>query len=187
MIRKLTTATLLAHGAAGRKLVSCNTAEVATCFESLEAGGDIDLVPGTLTSWDGIDSYFQIVLEDKHATITCSEDGGTCVWQASDGKSNLNIKNNDGTTTLRSITIKDGAGQNGGLIVQNSNVVLILVAFIDNAASNRGGAIYVHYSGSSSVTLHGCSFSGNTASNSAPDVYNNGETVVISGCPAGED
>ena len=69
--------------------------------------------------------------------------------------------------------------------MSNSNVVLILVAFIDNAASIYGGAIYVSSSGSSSVTLQGCSFAGNTAS-SGPDVYNNGETVVIGGCPAGK-
>jgi len=39
--------------------------------------------------------------------------------------------NNAGTTTLRSITIKIGDARygGGGLYVQNSNVVLILVAF----------------------------------------------------------
>ena len=67
--------------------------------------------------------------------------------------------------------------------MRNSNVVLVLVSFIDNAGGH-GGAIRVNMSGSSSVTLHGCSFAGNTA-NFGADVYNHGETVAINTCPAG--
>ena len=97
------------------------------------------------------------------------------------------IDSNGGTSTLSHLVIKDGDATNygGGLQVVNSNVVLILVAFIDNAAYYWGGAIYVYYYGSSTATLQGCSFAGNTAS-TGPDVYNNWQTVVIGGCPAGE-
>jgi len=96
------------------------------------------------------------------------------------------IDSNGGTSTLSHLVVKDGdASAGGGLFVQNSNVVLILDAFIDNAASDYGGAIFVYYYGSSTATLQGCSFAGNTAS-TGPDVYNNWQTVVIGGCPAGE-
>jgi len=95
------------------------------------------------------------------------------------------ILNNGGTSTLESLIVKDGAGVNvgGGLGVYNSNVILILIDFTDNAATYKGGAIYV-YSGSCTATLYGCSFARNTAS-SGPDVYNYQKTVVINPCPAG--
>ena len=186
-----TTATLLAQGAAGRKLVSCNNPDaIGTCFANLEAGGDIDLVPGTMSSGDGISSYAQLSLQYKHASIACSEDEGACVWQGVTGKRVVDIYNNGGTTTLGSITIKEGdaAGDGGGLYVLNSIVDLILVAFIDNAAGSWGGAICLDNSGSSTLTLQGCSFAGNTAGEIGPDVYNNAKNVVISGwCPEGED
>jgi len=141
---------------------------------------------GTLSSTDGINGSTQLSLWGKFASIACSADGGACVWQGAAGKRVVYIANNGGTSTLEGLNIKNGAAiDGGGLNVHNSNVGLILVAFIDNAASSKGGAIYVSNEGSSSVTLHGCSFSGNTAPN-GPDVYNHGQTVVIGGCPAGE-
>ena len=190
MIYRFIIATLLAQGAAaaGRQLESCNTSDIATCFANVVSGGDIDLTPGTMNTWDGIYSNTQLSLQSKYASIACSEDGGVCAWQGATGKRVVYIVNNGGTSTLEGLTIKDGdaAGNSGGgLYVQNSNVVLIIVAFIDNAASYDGGAISV-YSGST-VTLQGCSFAGNTASRDGPNVYNNGQSVVISGCPAGED
>jgi len=182
----LTTATLRAQGAAaGRKLESCNTSEVATCFANMINGGDIDLVPGTMSSWDGLYTP-QLFLLNKYASIACNEDGGACVWQGAATRGVVMIDTNGGTTTLRSITIKDGdASSGGGLFVWSSNVDLILIDFIDNVASS-GGAIFVS-AGSSTVNLQGCSLAGNIAS-TGPDVYNNAKTVVISGwCPEGED
>jgi len=193
MIYRFITATLLAQGAAaaGRQLMSCNTSDIAACFANVANGADIDLVPGKMNTWDGLHSTIQLALFSKYLSIACSEDGGVCVWQGATGKRVVYITDNGGTSTLSHLVIKDGdinqgSGNGGGLVVMNSNVVLILVAFIDNAASNRGGAIYVDSSSSHTVTLQGCSFAGNTASY-GPDVSNNGMTVVISGCPAGED
>ena len=191
MIYRFTTATLLAQGAAaGRQLqLSCNTGQVATCFANNGSGMVITLVPGTMSSWDGLEADTQLSLWNKYASIACSEEGGVCVWQGANPKRVVKIKDNFGTTTLEGLTIKEGDNPGeygGGLYVHNSNVVLIIVAFIDNATS-YGGAIYVVTTGSSTVTLQGCSFAGNTAAGSAPDVYNYGQTVVIGGCPTGED
>jgi len=97
----------------------------------------------------------------------------------------VHIVNNGGTVTLTSITIKDGdygGGAGGGLYVDNSDVVLIIIAFIDNASGGSGGAIFVR--DSVTVTLHGCSFAGNSAGSAGPDVYNSGETDINT-CPAG--
>jgi len=190
MIYRFTTATLLAQGAAaGRQLMECSTGQVATCFNLIEDGGDIDLNPsGTMSSWDGITSNAQLTLKNKYASIACIE--GMCLWVNTTGKGVVLIKDNGGTSTLEKLTIKDGTTfYGGGLSVKNANAVLILVAFIDNASSGYGGAISVNTygGGSSAATLQGCSFSGNTASDGGPDVYNYGQTVVISGCPAGED
>jgi len=199
MIYRFTTATLLAQGAAaaGRQLESCNTSDIATCFANVVSGGDIDLTPGTMNTWDGLDSSTQLWLWGKYASIACSEDGGVCIWQGATGKRVVYIHSNGGTSTLSHLVVKDGhapsGGYGGGLAVYNSNVVLIIVAFIDNDAMGGGamggGAIYVERNGSITVTLQGCSFAGNTAysSNNGPDVYNDGQTVLISGCPAGED
>ena len=190
---KLATATLLAHGAAGRKLVSCNTADIASCFANSINGGDIDLIPGTMSSTDAINAEFRLSLQGKYASIACmDEDGETCVWQGFPGYSVVYIANNGGTTTLSSIIIFDGdagSGNGGGLYVHNAIVDLILIDFIDNYAT-YAGALMV--SVTSTVTLQGCTFEGNTAGGGfepggARDVYNNDETVVISGCPSGED
>jgi len=176
--------------------MSCNTAEVATCFADASDGDELELSAGTLSSWDGIESDFQLTLQSKYATITCSADGGACIWQGATGKGVVGITNNGGTSTLSHLVVKDGntSYEGGGLYVQNSNVVLILVAFIDNTASYYGGAIYVGDSGPSTVTLQGCSFSGNTcpfaettSGTSGQDVFNWFQTVMIYGCPAGED
>jgi len=166
---------------------SCTTAGVATCFASASSGDALELAAGTLSSTDGIRSDTQLTLQNKYASITCNTDGGACVWQGATGKGVVYILNNGGTSTLSSIQIKDGDGSyGGGLYVQNSNVVLVLIAFIANAAASRGGAIYVKQTGSSSVTLHGCYFAGNTViSYEGPDVFNSQETVAINTCPAG--
>ena len=172
-----------------RKLpTSCNTAEVATCFADASDGDELELSAGTLSSTGGINSSTQLALFSKYASIACSADSGACVWQGATGKRVVWIYNNGGTTTLAGLHIKDGdAGSfGGGLIVENSNVELILVAFIENAAPAGGGAICVKLAGSSSIALHGCSFSGNTASSDGPDVYNTGQTVAIGGCPEGK-
>jgi len=163
----------------------CMTSGIATCFASASNGDDILMSPGTLSSTDGIYFTSQLTLQSKYATITCSADGGACILQGATGKGVVLIKNNGGTTTLSFLVIKNGDyNSGGGLFVWNSNVVLILVSLIDNAAVN-GGAMYVHNIGSSLVTLQGCSFAGNTASSSyGPDVYNRGETVAIDTCPA---
>ena len=174
-------------GQGRRKLpTSCTTAGVVTCFASASNGDELELSAGTLSSTDGINSTVQLTLQSKYVSIVC-EDGGVCVWQGATGKRVVYIYDNGGTSTLSHLVVKDGDGSyGGGLFVYNSNVVLILVAFIDNAASDYGGgAIYVTSSGSSSVTLHGCSFSGNTASY-GPDVYNEDLTVAIGGCPEGK-
>ena len=177
-------------GGQGRRRLptSCTTAGVAACFASASSGDELELAAGTLSSTDGIHGYVQLSLWNKFASIACSADGGACVWQGATGKRVVYIANNGGTSTLEGMNIKNGAARNGGgLYVQNSNVGLILVAFIDNAATGYGGAIYVHSESSSSVTLHGCSFSGNTASSASngPDVYNR-QTVAIGGCPEGK-
>jgi len=188
----LLTLLVSAEGQFHRKLPTrCKTAEeVATCFASAGNGDEIETAPGTLSSWDGILSWAQLSLRYKYASIACSADGGACVWQGATGKTVVYIRDNGGTSTLSHLVVKDGdtpsGYDGGGLFVRNSNVVLILVAFIDNAASSNGGAIYVTSTGSSSVTLHGCSFSGNTASYQGPDVYNSRETVAIGGCPEGK-
>jgi len=168
--------------------MECTTAGVAACFASSN-GDELELSAGTLSSTDGIYSDVQLTLRNKYVSIACNADRGACVWQGATGKLVVYIKNNGGTSTLSQIVVKDGdapSGNGGGLYLLNSNVVLILVAFIDNAASARGGAIYVNLTGSSSVTLEGCSFAGNTAIY-GPDVYNDRKTVVIGGCPSGED
>ena len=147
------------------------------------------LSAGTLSSTDGISSNNQLTLQFKYASIACNVDGGACVWQGATQKRVVFIYNNGGTTTLTALTIRGGNINNGGgLWVQNSITDLILVSFIDNAASTKGGAIFVDSTGSSSVTLQGCSFAGNSAGTSelGPDVYNLEQTVVIGGCPDGE-
>ena len=174
-------------GGQGRRRLptSCTTAAVATCFGMTSNGDEIELSAGTLSSTDGINSWARLTLQNKHASIACSADGGACVLQGATGKTVVFIYNNGGTSTLKGLTIKDGdvSGWGGGLYVYNSNVILILIDFIDNAASIGGGAINI-YSGSSTATLYGCSFARNTAS-SGPDVYNYQKTVVINPCPAG--
>ena len=193
MIYRFTTATLLAAqgAAAGRQLESCETAQIATCFDNVGNGAssDIDLVPGTMNTWDGINSYTQLYLGSKEVFIACSEDGGGCVWQGATGKRVVKINDNGGTSSLRGLTIKDGdaGGDGAGLYVTNSNVGLIIVAFIGYAAGAGGGAIYADTSGSVILSLKGCSFAGNTAGSNGPDVYNNGQDVIIAGCPTGED
>jgi len=175
------------EGQGRRKLpTSCTTAGVAACFADASNGDELELSAGTLSSTDGLWSYTQLALQNKYASIACSADGGVCVWQGATGKRVVYIYNNGGTSTLSHLIVKDGdtSGYGGGLFVNNSNVDLIIVAFIDNTASH-GGAIFVT-SGSSTATLQGCSFAGNTASNYGPDVYNNRQTVVIGGCPAGK-
>ena len=178
-----------------RKLpTSCTTSGIATCFADSSNGDEIEISPGTMSSWDGLHSLSQLKLASKYVSIACSNAiGEACIWQGATGKRVVFIQSNGGTTTLSFLVIKngdasaDGHNNGGGLYVLISNVVLIVVSFIDNAASNYGGAIDVYYSGSSSLTLHGCSFSGNTATETGgPDIKNTQQTVVIGGCPAGE-
>ena len=166
---------------------SCTTAGVAACFASASNGDELETAPGTLSSGDGIHSDTQLTLWSKHASIACSADGGACVWQGASGKRVVYIKDNGHWTTLSHLVIKDGdSTYGGGLRARNSMVVLILDAFIGNAAY-QGGAIYVAIdsSGSSLIALRGCSFSGNTATafNGGPDVLNGRERVTITGCP----
>ena len=173
-----------------RKLpTSCTTSGIATCFADSSNGDEIEISPGTMSSWDGLNSSAQLKLASKYVSIACSNAiGEACIWQGATGKRVVFIQSNGGTTTLSFLVIKNGdasGSYGGGLFVYNSNVVLIVVSFIDNAAS-YGGAIYVSNGGSSSLTLHGCSFSGNTATETGPDIKNNQQTVVIGGCPAGE-
>jgi len=176
-----------------RKLpTSCTTSGIASCFADSSNGDEIEISPGTMSSTDGLHSRSQLILASKYVSIACSNaDGEACIWQGATGKRVVFIPSNGGTTTLSFLVIKngdasaDGHNNGGGLYVLISNVVLIVVSFIDNAASNYGGAIDVYYSGSSSLTLHGCSFSGNTATD-GPDIKNTQQTVVIGGCPAGE-
>jgi len=171
---------------------TCTTAGVAACFASASNGVELELSAGTLSSWDGIESTVQLTLRFKYSSIACSADGGACVWQGATGKRVVYIKNNGGMSTLSHLTVRDGTrprnnaytNYGGGLSVLNSNVVLILIAFIGNDAS-QGGAIFVYNTGSSTVTLQGCSFSGNTASYGG-DVRNSAQTVVIGGCPEGK-
>ena len=186
---------LLALGAAEDVSVSCNTADVATCFDNVMSihGRVLDLVPGTMSAWDGIYSDTQLTLQFKYASIACSTGGGACFWQGATGKRVVFIKDNGGTSTLSRLVIKDGnAIDGGGLYVFNSFVDLILIAFIDNSAFmsggdwNHGGAMYVN-SGNILVNLHGCSFAGNDSQDWGPDVYNYNEWVVFYGCPEGED
>ena len=115
MIYRFTTATLLAQGAAaGRQLMSCNTSDIAACFASVANGGDIDLVPGTMNTWDGLDSSTQLWLHNKYASIACSEEGGVCVLQGATGKLVVWIYYNGGTSTLEGLTIKGGDFSDGG-------------------------------------------------------------------------
>jgi len=166
---------------------SCTTAGFATCWASASNGDELDLSAGTLSSWDGIRIGVQLTLQNKYASIACSADEGACVWQGASENCVVYIWDNGGITTLSFIILKNGhATSGGGLYVYNANVVLILVLLVDNHCETNGGAIYVTYRGSSSATLHGCSFAGNTASGSAPDVFNFQETVVIAGCPEGK-
>ena len=174
-----------------RKLpTSCTTSGIATCFADSSNGDEIEISPGTMSSTDGLLSSAQLKLASKYVSIACSNAiGEACIWQGATGKRVVSIQSNGGTTTLSFLVIKNGDASDsngGGLYLSNSNVVLIVVSFIDNAASSHGGAIYVYYSGSSSLTLHGCSFSGNTATETGPDIKNTQQTVVIGGCPAGE-
>ena len=175
-----------------RKLpTSCTTSGIATCFADSSNGDEIEISPGTMSSTDGLHSSSQLQLASKYVSIACSNAiGEACIWQGATGKRVVFIQSNGGTTTLSFLVIKNGdaSGYNGGgLYVYISNVVLIVVSFIDNAASYDGGAIDVYYGGSSSLTLHGCSFSGNTATETGgPDIKNTQQTVVIGGCPAGE-
>jgi len=71
-----------------------------------------------------------------------------------------------------------------GLWVYDSNALLVVMSFINNSASDKGGAIFASYG---SVTLHGCSFAENEApANKGPDIYRwGGTTVTINGCPEG--
>jgi len=167
-------------------VMECTTSGVAACFASASNGDELELSPGTLSSTDGIIYYAQLTLQNKYAYIGCSNvDGAACVWQGAGGKGVLYIKDNGGTTTLSYLTVEGGdTSVGGGLRVQNSNVVLIIITLLDNSAV-QGGAIYVLENGSSNLSLHGCSFGGNTASSGA-DVSNKKETVVIGSCPSGK-
>ena len=133
------------EGQGRRKLpTSCTTAGVATCFASASNGDELELSAGTLSSTDGIESTVQLTLRSKYASIACSADGGACVWQGATGKRVVYIRDNGGTSTLSHLVVKDGDGSHGGgLYVYNSNVVLILVAFIDNAASYGLSLIHI--------------------------------------------
>ena len=53
-----------------------------------------------MNTWDGISDYAQLALEDKYASIACSEEGGVCVWQGATGKSVVFIYNNGGTAII---------------------------------------------------------------------------------------
>jgi len=66
-----------------------------------------------------------------------------------------------------------------------SNALLVVMSFINNIASNYGGAILTSF-GTVMVTLQGCSFAENEApANMGPDIYRRIGTVTINGCPEG--
>ena len=179
---------LFAQGTAGQ--VTCNTADVASCFGDGEVanGGVINLVPGTMSSWDGISSGTQFSMQnDKYVTIACNEGVETCTLKGAIGKGVVEIYmdmfGNGGTTTLSRLIIRDGdSWQGGGLAVYFANVNLIMCSFVDNNSAGYGGAIYL--TGGDTATLQGCRFEGNTAVE-GPDIYNF-NSVVISECPTGE-
>ena len=169
--------------------MTCNTADVATCFANMANGGVIDLVPGTMSSWDGISGAAQFsMVNDKYVTIACNATGvETCTLKGAIGKGVVEIYMDmfgpGGTTTLSRLIIRDGDyGQGGGLAVYFASVNLVMCSFVDNKSSGLGGAIYL--TGGGTATLQGCRFEGNTAVE-GPDIYNFNR-VVISECPTGE-
>ena len=155
------------------KFESCHTEDVAACFANATDGGRIDLVSGTMSSWDGKNELTQFYMQDKHVIIACNEGGETCILKGAKGKRVVMITNIPGRTTLARLIIRDGdtSSIGGGLLVSNSNVNLIMSSFVDNSA-DRGGAIYVGSDDSNTVTLQGCIFEGNTATTNGPDIYN---------------
>src|SRR5437868_2769925 len=63
--------------------------------------------------------------------------------------------------TLRGVTLKNGFGSGGALLVSRARATVIGCTFADNAAPNgTGGAIY---NPNSPLDLTSCTFSGNTA------------------------
>ena len=177
-------------------MIECTTSGVAACWQSLtsyRSGGDIELSPGTLDSWDGEDSESLLSLEHLNygaLTISCDKSGGgDCIWKGETGKRVVQLRHINEDLTLTSITIQDGdAYLGGGLHFESVHeaVILNLVLFLNNHAT-RGGAIYIE-DAFETITLNGCTFTGNTAGSQGPDLYNDFfEDVVMNGCPAGKN
>jgi len=101
------------------------------------------------------------------------------------------LDNIGGTTTLAQLIIRDGHQSccGSGVVVESSNVNLIMCSFIDNYAG-IGGAVYVSSTDnvddivSSTVTLQGCKFEGNTGETPA-DIQKVEGTVLVEECPTG--
>ncbi|GMI49481.1 hypothetical protein ScalyP_jg143, partial [Parmales sp. scaly parma] len=155
---------------------------ISAQFAGANNGATILMPPGTLTEGDGISDTFQLSFYEKHVTIECDVTTGACVWKGAAGKGVVRIWNSAGTTTLSQIIIRNGDGYiGGGLRVTNSVVLLDRVSFIKNHA-NAGGAVYVEQ-GASTVTMQGCTFSGNLASTGRDVQVVNGQTASVTGCP----
>ena len=170
---------------------SCKTEDVATCFASAKDGDVINLVPGTMNSTDGITFFVQFYMSDKYVTISCNEGGETCILNGATVKIVMYLDNIGGTTTLAQLIIRDGHQSccGSGVVVESSNVNLIMCSFIDNYAG-IGGAVYVSSTDnvddivSSTVTLQGCKFEGNTGETPA-DIQKVEGTVLVEECPTG--
>ena len=78
------------------------------------------------------------------------------------------------------------------MYVHKAAVMLIVMSFINNScgyATYGGGAIFVHGSGATTtVTLQGCTLSGNSAVAGGDDIWlhGSGGTATVTECPAGE-
>ncbi|GMI53812.1 hypothetical protein ScalyP_jg4643 [Parmales sp. scaly parma] len=125
-------------------IISVATSGIATAFASATDGDKLVMEPGTLT--EGA-ANIQFSMKFKYVSIYCDTSSAeTCTWKGATYKGVVYIYINGGTTTLGHIIIRDGDSNKGsGLWVYDSNALLVVMSFINNSASDKGGAIFASY------------------------------------------
>ena len=161
---------------------------IATRPRGTNAMGDADSTDGHWLSIEN--STFQNNVADAtlvggtngtaytYGSKTLMNGDGGAIWHGFEGSTvNGVVHNNEinGSTFL-----KNTAKNNGGAIFNEGNLSLSDNTFTENTAANLGGAIYNDVKGVLAVEANGANvvFSGNTASDSANDIYNAGTLTL---------
>ena len=166
-----------------------STEDVELAYENASAGSIVLLTTGTYTGTEMGSTGGGI---RKPVNLQCIHNVDSCVFDGEDDRRCLYVYEVD-DVTIKLITFTSGDANGGtdedsnggGILIKNSNVLLMLVKVTNNHAENEGGGISIVGKMSDTTNLFGCTFSSNTAVGDGNDLSLWTGTANFNGCPIG--